>query len=256
MPRLFPERPQLERRRADNSAMGLLDAVVELLFVPHCPACDARVQSGQPLCETCSVSLYELGTACPRCAEPLTSPVAVVCSRCKHRPLPFRRAFAPYRYGGELAVALQRLKFSRRPDIARSLAPLFTPALIESARDADIAMPIPLHRRRLAKRGFNQAQLILAQARGRIGIPIDARLLRRRRNTDSQTGLDARQRRRNVDGAFALVRGGSSRVAGQRILLVDDVMTTGATLAAAATCLLAAGAASVIAFSAARAEMM
>jgi ComF family protein len=227
-------------------------ALLELVFVPHCASCDARSCSG--LCSVCAESLYPLGTACPRCAEPLEGPVALECIRCRRAPPPFAAARAAYRYGGELAVALRKLKYERRPDLARALAPYVSPALAEAAAAADLAMPVPLHWRRLSQRGFNQAATLLAHAGRGLGIPLDTLSLRRIRATAPQSGLGMREREGNVAAAFAVVPGRRARVAHKRILLFDDVMTTGATMAAAARALTAAGAEAIIAFAAARAE--
>lgn len=234
----------------------MLGPVLDLLFVPHCAACDVRVDPGAPLCEPCSASLYELGSACPRCAEPIEGPRSVVCARCLTRPPPFVAAHAPFRYGGELARALHRLKYDGRPDIARSLAPLVRPGLRRAVAEsgAEVAVPVPLHWRRLSARGFNQAALLLRHAARGLGLEIDALSLRRVRATATQSSLRASERAGNVAGAFAVVRRRRSRLAGRRVLLVDDVMTTGATMAACARALVAAGAREVIAFCAARAE--
>ncbi len=225
-------------------------ALVDLLFTPGCAACEADCSA--PLCAICSESLYEMGSACPRCALPIDGPRSFECARCKRRPPPFVAAGAGYRYGGELARALRRLKYQRRLDIARRLAPLVGPALSRAAADADLAVPVPLHWRRLSRRTFNQAAALLVHAGP--GIPVDKLSLRRVRATASQSGLDARRRAANVAAAFAVVPSRRRRIAGRRILLVDDVMTTGATMAACSRALLDSGAASVSVFAVARAE--
>ena len=243
----------------------MLRALLELLFVPHCAACDVRVDAGAPLCASCALSLYALGAACPRCAEPLAGPVSVLCRRCRVMPPPLASTHAPWRYGGELARALHRLKYGRRADVARALSPLVTPGLaaVVARTGVDLAVPVPLHWRRLSARGFNQASLLLRHAAAGLALTplpgpsrleIDAVSLRRVRATVSQSGLGSRARVRNVDGAFAVAPGRLQRVAGRRVLCVDDVMTTGATLSACARALLAAGAREVIGFCAARAE--
>jgi predicted amidophosphoribosyltransferase len=242
------------------------------LFVPHCAACDVRVDPGTPLCAICALSLYELGAACPRCAEPLEGPVSVLCRRCRVAPPPLVSAHAPWRYGGELAQALHRFKYERRAELARALAPLVAPGLAEvvARTGVDLAVPVPLHWRRLSARGFNQAALLLRQAAAllprepgpepklepKLGpkLEIDTVSLRRVRPTAAQSGLGSRERARNVAAAFAVVPRRRARVAGRRVLCVDDVMTTGATLSACARALLDAGAAEVVGFCAARAE--
>ena len=235
----------------------MLDLTLSTLFVPRCAACDQRVAPGQPLCEPCAASLDPLGNACPRCAEPLESPVSVTCARCRRHPPPFEAMVAPWRYGGELAAALRRMKLSGVAELGRELAPLVAPFLAGTIEAAaiDLIVPVPLHWRRLAARGFNQAQVIAIEARRAAGVrpPIDSLSLRRIRPTPTQTGLSAQQRVLNVRGAFAVPPRRARKIAGRRVLLVDDIATTGATLAAASRALRDAGAAGVVAFVVARA---
>lgn len=230
----------------------LWSGVLDQVFVPHCPACDAPHSVG--LCAPCAESLYELGPACPRCAEPMSGPVALLCRRCRRRPPPFARTLSPYRYGGELARALRRLKYERRPEIARALAPLIAPCLHQAAGLADMAVPVPLHWRRMMSRGFNQSCLLLRYASPGLRLCVDKLCLRRVRRTAPQSGLSMRDRTANMADAFAVPPRYRARVAGKRVLVVDDIMTTGATMAACARALLQGGAAEVIAFCAARAE--
>ncbi|HEU5060937.1 MAG TPA: phosphoribosyltransferase family protein [Kofleriaceae bacterium] len=207
--------------------MRLLAGFLDLVFAPACAACDALLAEPLPFCAACAASID---------------------------PAPARPGgvFAPYLYGGELATALRRLKFDGRREVARAIAPLIGPALAGAAAGCDLLIPVPLHRRRLRERGYNQAALLLRHARRYAGLPVDPLSLRRARATLPQTGLDRAARQKNVDGAFLVVRPG--RVAGRSILLCDDVVTTGATLAAASAALRAAGAARVAAFCVARAD--
>ena len=207
--------------------MRLVNRLLDLVFVPACAACDAVLAEPLPFC--------------PGCAQSIDA-----------APAPADGVASPYLFGGELATALRRLKFHGRREIARAIALLLGPALAEAAAGCDLLVPVPLHRRRLRARGYNQTALILRHARRYPALPVDALSLRRVRATLPQTGLDRAARRRNVDGAFAVVR--PRRIAGRAVLLVDDVVTTGATLAAAGAALRAAGAARVLCFCAARAD--
>ena len=207
--------------------MRLLAGLLDLVFAPACAACDALVPERLPFCAGCAASID---------------------------PAPPGEVVAPYLFGGELATALRRLKFQGRREVARAIAPLLGPALAEAAAGCDLLVPVPLHRRRLRQRGYNQTALILRHARRYAGLPVDPLSLRRVRSTPPQTGLDRAARRRNVEGAFAVVRPG--RIAGRAVLLCDDVVTTGATLAAASAALRAAGAARVACFSVARADQL
>lgn len=230
--------------------MRWLARLVDLVYAPTCAACDRLTPAGVGLCPACAISLVPCEPGCPRCACP--GPSGVACRRCREAEPPFESIAAPFLYGGELAVALRRLKFSGRRDVARTLAPLIGPPLARAAAGCDLVVPVPLHRRRMARRGFNQAALLVRHALP--GRPVDALSLRRVRATLPQTGLDARARQSNVAGAFAVLPSRRARVTGRRVLLVDDILTTGATMAAAASALVAAGAHAVVGFCAARAD--
>jgi ComF family protein len=234
----------------------MLDLALSTLYVPRCAACDRRIAPDQSLCASCAISLEPLGVACARCAEPMAARSGL-CGRCKKSPPPFEAIVAPWRYGGELGAALRRMKLSRVPEIGRELAPLLAPFFTAAvgAGAIDLVIPVPLHRFRLARRGFNHAQ-ILAEETARfsgIDVEVDALSLRRARPTTTQTGLSAAARAHNVAGAFAVLPRRVGRITGKRVLLVDDIATTGATLSAASRALLDAGAAAVVGFVVARA---
>ena len=233
------------------SLLSLPARLLDAVYAPACAACDAAVAPGRPLCEACADTLEPLGAACPRCASPGAG--SIPCDRCLRHPPPFDAMAAPFVYAGALGGALRRLKFGGRRDVARTLGPLLAGPLARAAAGCDLLVPVPLHRRRLAGRGFNQAALLLRHARAAGAPPTDVLSLRRVRATAPQTGLDARGRRRNVEAAFAVAPHRRARVAGRRVLLFDDIVTTGATMAEAAAALRSAGARAVIGLCAARA---
>jgi ComF family protein len=216
-------------------------AICDLCFPPRCAACDAL--STAPFCPTCAESLYPVASPlCPRCGLPFDGGVDHVCADCASHPPPFACARAGFRYGGEVARALVRLKFAGRPDLARRLAPLMPPL-----PPCDLVVPVPLHHRRIARREYNQALLL-----GRAAWPgarIDPFALSRARDTPPQATLHGAERRGNLRGAFSAE---ARRVDGRRVVLVDDVLTTGATAVECARALRRAGATRVLVVTLAR----
>jgi len=210
--------------------------MLDWLFTPSCAACHAV--SPDPLCESCSASLDELGPACPYCAQPGDH----VCKRCAAGRLPIDRIASPWRFGGQLAVAIRRLKLAGATHVARTLAPLWAPLVAAAAGAGAMIVPVPSHWRRRFTRGFDHVWLLALHACRFAGLPRPVPALRRIRAAPPQSTLAAAARRANLRDAFAVTRA----VAGKSIVLVDDVATTGTTLAECARTLTAAGATSVV----------
>lgn len=223
--------------------------MMDWIFRPQCAACGAAAVT---LCQACRASLVELGPACPSCAEP-TGERAAICRRCASDPLPLDGVVAVWRFGGQLAQAIRRLKFAGRAHVARDVAPLWAPVLAAAVAEHEaIVVPVPLHWRRRWVRGYDHAWLLARHACALGGIAAPVRALRRVRHAPAQSTLPAAERAANVCDAFAPAAPAAA-IAGRAVVLVDDVMTTGATLVAAAAPLRRAGAASVTAVVLARA---
>ena len=213
----------------------LVAAVKGALGPSTCAACDARVRPQVVFCRTCAATI-----------EPPPEPADLAPTDPRLAPTV---AFAAF--GGALATALRRLKYQDRPDLAAPLGHLARHAARRAGLTADLVVPVPLHPRRLVDRGYNQAALLAAEVAVELEAPLAARALIRLRNTPQQAHLDRDARLGNVRQAF---RARDPRaIQGRRIVLVDDVATTGATITACAEALLAAGAASVTAIVVARA---
>jgi ComF family protein len=228
------------------------DPLLDLVFPAVCPVCATRSDDRvhRPFCGPCWASLpIGLAPGCPVCGEPFPGLAgALPCDGCRRLPpaYAFARAVAPYRDG--MREAIHAMKYGGRPVVAAPLGRLLAEAApgalpAPPGEWAEGLVPVPLHPVRLAERGFNQAELLSAPCGARWHLPVLGRVLVRTRPTPPQTDLDAAARRANVRDAFAVPR--PAEVAGRRLLLVDDVFTTGATAGAAARALRAAGAAAV-----------
>ena len=221
--------------------------VLNAVLPPQCLACTAVVDDAGALCAECFGRMTFIAPPlCGICGAPFDGPavdVNAACGACIAAPPVYRRSRAVFLYDEASRGLVLKLKHGDRTDAAVHLAKWLRRSGAEMLADCDVIVPVPLHRWRLLMRTYNQAAL-LANALGRLAgraVAVDA--LRRIKATPSQGGLSRGARARNVGGAFAVAAPG--RIAQKRVLLIDDVFTTGATADACATALLAAGAARV-----------
>ena len=204
-------------RAADGAGMNVVLAMIGELVAPsRCAACDALIAPRVLFCAPCGVAVLHAG------------------------PQPGGQ-HAVFEYGGAIATAIVRLKYAGRFDLAARFGPVMASVIAPSS--FDLVVPVPLHPSRLAERGFDQAALLAGPVARDLRLPLLTRALLRTRATPRQASLDRRARASNVDAAFLCAR--PRAVGGRRVLLVDDVRTTGATLAACTSALLVSGAATV-----------
>lgn len=227
---------------------GIVAKLAQQLLPACCVLCGGRGDGDADLCAACRDDLPRNHCCCARCALPLAAPAAQ-CGKCVRRPPPFDAAFAPFRYDYPLDRLLQRLKFSADLAAGRVLGRLLAEHVDAATLDCEAIVPVPLSRARLRARGFNQSLELARPLARALGIAAHPRWLERSRDTAAQTGLDARERRRNVRAAFVA----HADVKGRRIALLDDVATTGATARECARVLKRAGARRVVLLSIARA---
>ncbi|WP_188258892.1 ComF family protein [Azospirillum tabaci] len=236
-------------------ATKVLGGILDTLLPPRCLCCGGAVDRQGGLCAPCWSGLTFIAPPlCACCGTPFDFALEgePLCGACIAEPPVFARARAVLAYDDGSRPLVLGFKHGDRIHAAGAYGAWLARAGAELLADADLLAPVPLHRLRLFRRRYNQAAL-LAQAAGRqAGRPVLPDLLVRRRATPSQGGLDRSGRRRNVKGAFAVRPGLEPRVAGKRIVLVDDVLTTGATLSECARVLLRAGAERVDALTLAR----
>ena len=237
-----------------GSALGeglrrLASTAIGLVYPPTCIACGAATGQPHALCAACWSGLRLIERPfCERLGTPFSLDLGVgslISPGALAEPPVFGRARAVAVYDGTARDLVHRLKFSDRLDLGRTMARMMTAAGSELLDEADLIVPVPLHGLRLWRRRFNQAALLAREIGRQSGKPCDLRALARVRATRPQVGLTRRQRAENLQGAFRVTQAGRTRITGRRLLLIDDVATTGATGNAAARVLLRAGATSV-----------
>jgi ComF family protein len=216
--------------------------VLDFALPPRCAGCDTIVSDVHSFCPECWKSIDFLGhSGCSTCGLPLQATEQTSCGACLARPPRIARTRAAVAYDDLTRKLAIRLKYGRKIAIARTMARYMAPLV--SGEGERLLVPVPLHRWRLWRRGFNQSALVARELSKRLAVPMDALVLSRTRRTPPLKGMSPVQRRRTVAGAFH-VRD-KAAIAGKTVILVDDVLTTGSTAEACARTLKRAGAARV-----------
>ena len=236
----------------------ILTGIADLVFPPRCVTCDDLLEQHDslPFCPSCLDGIrFIRPPLCPRCGLPF--PFAEgedhLCGDCITTERPYAVARAVGLYEETLLTAIHRFKYRGRSGVGKILGGIMADFAGEiwDMNLFERIIPVPLHRKRLRERGFNQAVILARELSTRFGIPLDFMSLRREIFTPPQVGLGREARSANVHGAFAVRH--PDRIAGRRILLVDDVYTTGSTLAECARILIRAQAETVAVLTLARA---
>jgi ComF family protein len=238
-----PSSAALMRLRTTLAKAGV--AISDLIVPPVCLSCQKRLGAHDSLCAACWRRVrFIRGPLCDRLGIPLpfdTGQLMVSGAALKDPP-DWDRARAVAHFDQVVRDLIHRFKYGDRHDARRLFGRWLTVAGRELLADADVLIPVPLHPQRLLGRRFNQAAILAQEVARLSGVEVDALALRRVKPTPSQVELARAERRRNLAGAFQVSAGAAPRVEGRRVLVIDDVLTTGSTLAACSRVLKRAGA--------------
>ncbi len=232
---------KLVRRKEDSTLGG---ALLNVIFPPVCQLCEDDILAG-PLCSGCYEAFTEnllKGPLCTLCGEPFTTTSGAdhTCGDCITGRMPFALARSAYTYKSTVLKAIHKFKYNGKTILARPLGQLLAASATELSITPDIIVPVPLHKTRLKRRGFNQSLLLAKEVSRHTGTALDYLNLQRTLYTTPQITLKANARERNVSGAFSLKN--SAAFKGKKVLLIDDVFTTGATVKECSKVLAKAGA--------------
>jgi len=228
----------------------LCNSALDLLFPEEgvCFYCDKYYEDVKEdhICSDCRDKLVFIKDKCPTCGKPMhSSSISDKCSYCVDNTFYFTKAFSPLEFTGHLRDAVYRFKFQSKPYMYKSFGELMVRAIEnENIGPIDLIVPVPLHRRRRAERGYNQSELLAKYISSKLNIPLDYKNLIRMKSTKLQTKLSRNERQKNIKNAFSVKDKGVFM--NKRILLVDDIFTTGATVNECSKTLLENGAREVI----------
>ena len=226
----------------DRKMMNKAKAVcLNCLFPKSCPACDKVIGYDEFICKECTSKIHFVnGARCKKCSKKLVEKEAEYCTDCGKNHHIYKSGIAPFYYDEIISKSIYRFKYHNR----RTYAEFYGKAIADKYRkeimawDADVLIPVPIHQRKLIKRGYNQAELIAKELSKNIGMPIDTELLMRTVNTKPQKEMTKADRKKNLEKAFKIAK---NVVEYKKVILVDDIYTTGSTIDACAKVLRDAG---------------
>ena len=231
---------------------GLLQRLITTIYPPRCVLCSNPGFDDKDICELCYHDLPWIESACIQCAIPLASHNGdqLRCGQCLQKPPAFDYSMSLFSYETDTIKLVHQLKFNEKLAYSRLLGSMLADAVIRyGAELPDCILPVPLYKKRLRQRGFNQSLELARPIANTFNIPLDVQSVKRALDTQSQTGLNKKQRRKNIRGAFQIVQ----PLNAQHIAIIDDVVTTTSTVNELARILKRAGAERVDIWSIARA---
>ena len=230
---------------AKNLFLRIGRDLMDLICPATCPMCDEILAKNEKICTECDKKLvYIFEPKCKKCGKELDDEGREYCFDCSVKKHYFKTGIAAFKYNSMISKSIYKFKYHNR----RSYAVFYGDAIGEkysreiSRWNIDVIIPVPIHYKRRVKRGYNQAELIAKELGKKLGIPVDEKYLYRISNTKPMKELDKTARKKNVEKAFKIYR---NVVEYKKIILVDDIYTTGNTLDACAKVLLDAGASEV-----------
>lgn len=238
----------MNRKKEDTAAKKKIRAagqILDWIYPRRCPVCDDILgKREQYICRNCAGKLKPAEEPrCRKCSRPIRSWTEEYCAECGKGRHVYEKGYTVYPYHGPIRESLMRFKYSGRQEYAG----FYARAIAVYGRDEilrmrpELLVPVPIHRKKLQKRGYNQAEVLARRLAEEIGLPVEHRLVLRKKNTLPQKELSPEERRKNLREAFAL-RSPERRLPVRRVLLVDDIYTTGSTVDALAGLLKQAGA--------------
>lgn len=220
-------------------------SILDWVIPNSCIACRKRISGHKVICESCTNALPYHQDACARCGQHLASN-AETCGTCLHTPPAHTACISAFNYATPVSDWVQQFKFADRPDLARKLAEIFAHQICDVIEpQADLLIPVPMHRNKLHRRGYNQAALLCKHLARHLRLEYLPHGLVKTRDTPHQVELTRKQRQQNLRGSFAVPTKAEPLIAGKHIALIDDVLTTGATANECSTALKHAGAAEI-----------